>query len=241
MSTNFDIEHDAVMPSPRQILAGQNIPAERLSDERTADLAEKARTIYARLVRPVGMITDVARNEFGDLYDGEGLNEPDAVLGGIFPTADHLSLFALTVGEPVCREITLLFERNDFAIAAMLDAAASAGAELAVEVITNRHRDLLQSDGRLDSSSAVLPFSPGYCGWHVSGQKKLFGRLKPEAIGIELSDSCLMQPLKSVSGVLVAAAIPNFDIDDTFAFCGLCTTRSCQDRYDQVRKIRKTI
>jgi len=240
MATTLDIELDAVLPSAEQILTGQAIPADRLSDGRTADLAEAARATFERLVRPIGLLANTTIEEFGAIYSGEGMNNSETVLDDIYPTSDYLCLFATTMGEPICQEISILFERNDFAAAAMLDAAASAGAELAIEVITRRYENELLSDGRLDSSQAVLPFSPGYCGWHVSGQKKLFARLKPETIGITLSDSCLMQPLKSVSGVLVVAAISDFDIDDTYSFCVECTNHSCQDRYRRLKEIRKT-
>ena len=77
----------------------------------------------------------------------------------------------------------------------------------------------------------MLRFSPGYCGWHVSGQKRLFAELKPQKIDLTLRESCLMQPLKSISGVLVAGPKIIFDIDDTYPFCAACKTHSCRDRY----------
>ncbi|MCD6250029.1 MAG: hypothetical protein J7J98_06855 [candidate division Zixibacteria bacterium] len=240
MATTVDIERNTVLPSAEQVLAGQAIPADRLSDRRTADLAEAARATFERLAQPIGLLADTTIEEFGIIYSGDGMNNAETVLDEIYPISRYLFLFAITVGEPICKEISALFERNDFAAAAMLDAAASAGAELAVEAITRRYENELLSDGRLNSSQAVLPFSPGYCGWHISGQKKLFGRLKPETIGITLSGSCLMQPLKSVSGVLVAAAISDFDVDDTYSFCAECSNHSCQDRYHQLKEIRKT-
>ena len=240
MATILDLNHESVLPSAEQILAGQAIPADRLSDQRTADLARAAQALYKQLVQPIGVTAEVTLEEFAQLYLGEGMNASETVLDDIYPAAHSLRLFATTVGEPICREISALFGRHDFAAAAMLDAAASAGAELAVELITRQYESELLTDGRLDSSQTVLPFSPGYCGWHVSGQKKLFARLKPDAIGIELSDSCLMRPLKSVSGVMVAAAISSFDIDDTYSFCDQCTDRSCQDRYRQLKETGKT-
>ena len=76
--------------------------------------------------------------------------------------------------------------------------------------------------------SAVLAYSPGHRGWHVSGQRALFAALSPEEIGITLNSSCLMQPLKSVSGVLVAGHPDVHDFDDDFPFCSECSTRDCR-------------
>jgi len=76
----------------------------------------------------------------------------------------------------------------------------------------------------------VLRYSPGYCGWHVTGQRRLFAALRPEQIGITLGDSCLMEPLKSVSGVLIAGPRKIHQFKDAFPFCEQCTTRGCRER-----------
>ncbi|MCK7538940.1 MAG: hypothetical protein MZV63_52410 [Marinilabiliales bacterium] len=43
-------------------------------------------------------------------------------------------------------------------------------------------------------------FSPGYCGWDVAEQHKLFSFFKDNFCGITLTESALMNPVKSVSG-----------------------------------------
>jgi hypothetical protein len=75
-----------------------------------------------------------------------------------------------------------------------------------------------------------MRFSPGYCGWHVTGQKKLFAALHPEEIDITLTPSCLMKPLKSISGVIIAGDMEIFRFDDSFAFCAECSTHVCRER-----------
>jgi hypothetical protein len=45
-------------------------------------------------------------------------------------------------------------------------------------------------------------FSPGYCDWNVSEQHKLFNLLPESFCGIHLSESSLMNPIKSVSGII---------------------------------------
>ena len=67
-------------------------------------------------------------------------------------------------------------------------------------------------------------YSPGYCGWHVSEQQKLFP-LFPIAApgGIRLTDSSLMVPIKSVSGVIGTGT----NVRKLEYTCGLCTYENC--------------
>lgn len=82
---------------------------------------------------------------------------------------------------------------------------------------------LLKSDYGMKLSS---PYSPGYCGWSIEGQKKLFSFFPENPCGIQLSDSFLMFPVKSVSGL--------FGLGDTDfkhpKHCELCNNYQCFKR-----------
>ena len=45
-------------------------------------------------------------------------------------------------------------------------------------------------------------YSPGYCGWNVKEQKKIFVFFPKDTCGITLTESSLMLPIKSVSGII---------------------------------------
>jgi hypothetical protein len=45
-------------------------------------------------------------------------------------------------------------------------------------------------------------FSPGYCNWHLTEQRKIFHLLAGQPSGIVLSEVCLMTPIKSISGII---------------------------------------
>lgn len=70
-------------------------------------------------------------------------------------------------------------------------------------------------------------FSPGYCGWHVSQQHLLFSHFPtPQPCGIILSESSLMTPIKSVSGIIgIGATVRHLDYT-----CGLCDYKDCYKR-----------
>ena len=104
-----------------------------------------------------------------------------------------------------------------------LDAAASLAADLAAE-------QLEEEVARRNPDLTALRYSPGYCGWHVSGQRALFDELKPGDIGLGLTDSFVMDPVKSVSGVIVVGAPGIHHFKPDFDFCRACTDRTCRER-----------
>ncbi len=225
----------AAIPHRQTVLSAQGIPGDAAIPDRVAALVDDAFEIYSRLVDPVGIRAEVSVEEFSAIYRGDGRNAPRTPLEGIFPDARRLALFAVTVGEAVCVEILRLFGDGDPPLGYTLDTIASAGAESLAAVMARDYQDSLSKSGSIGPDMRVLPYSPGYCGWHVSGQGKLFDVLRPEQIGVSLNASYLMQPVKSVSGVLVAAdkEVHEFDID--FDFCTDCADQECRERIQSIR------
>jgi len=219
-----------VAPDRDAVLEHQGIPAGTVVRDHIESLFNQATALLAETVSPVGITCEISQADFADVYQGDGRNEDSTPVGDIFDRADHLVLFVVTLGEGTCTEITRRFDSNDFAIASMLDAAASIAADQAAELLERRFDQDLKEREWKSEDGGVLRYSPGYCGWHISGQKKLFEFLDPGQIGVTLRDSFLMEPLKSVSGVIIAGPreIHNFPIN--FGFCKQCETRSCRQR-----------
>ena len=69
-------------------------------------------------------------------------------------------------------------------------------------------------------------FSPGYCGWPVSQQQLLFPLFAGKTCGVRLTDSSLMVPVKSVSGIIGLGC----DVRRLDYTCGLCDLRDCYKR-----------
>ncbi len=226
----FDIPVRDTVPPIRAIFEGQGIPHWAQPDDRTRRLADEAISLYEEHAAPAGIVMDIGKGMFRSVFEGEGLNEDESPVRPVYEASDHLALFAVTIGEQVCRDISEKFRLNDFALGSMLDSTASESAEMAAAAAENAYRAYLTAAGLFDHGQGILRFSPGFCGWHITAQKKLFEVLKPDRIGITLNDSCLMQPLKSVSGVIIAGNREIFRFDDTFSFCRSCATHTCQDR-----------
>lgn len=216
-------------PAPAAVRAALGLKRGVEPSPRSEELLRRALDLFRGLAAPAAVVKPVTAEEFATVFAGRGGNEPRAPLAGIYPRAGRLHLFAFTLGGPLGAEIGRLFA-GDFALGAVLDAVASQAAENAARV-AERWSESLPVPGAGDGGPwRCFLYSPGYCGWHVSGQEALFAALRPETIGIRLNASFLMTPLKSVSGVLVAGPAALHRLEASYPFCARCTSPACQER-----------
>ncbi len=223
----LDIPLAEILPESPTVLVQQGVPA-GTEPETIADIAREACRLLTSLTAPRGLLEDIDLATFAAIYPGQGENAPRSPLAEIHPQAEALALFAVTVGSAVSQQIDQLFDDHNYPLAAALDAAASLAADSGAAWMQKRFA------GRCTSNQGVLRYSPGYCGWHVSAQIKLFAKLNPGEIGITLGESCLMDPLKSVSGVMVAGPPVIHEFTPDFDFCAECADHQCRDRIDHV-------
>lgn len=99
------------------------------------------------------------------------------------------------------------------------DAINEAVLHSALVTFINRLTDQYQ----LGTTAAMNPGS--LTDWPLKEQRPLFAMLGDvrSAVGVELTDSLLMTPRKSVSGILFVA-------EETFASCQLCPRHDCPNR-----------
>ena len=105
--------------------------------------------------------------------------------------------FIATVGGKIDKEIDSLINGGSLAHGYVADALGSG----AVENLADRfHTDVARVQA-FNNRTVGLRFSPGYCDWPLTDQQKLFALLDNDSIGVELGDTSLMAPRKSISGV----------------------------------------
>jgi len=238
MRKKFNFSLDLIKPASTEVMRFQGMAPGAVPSEKVKDLFDLALKDFVDLAEPAGMLSDISSPEFSAIYKGNDQNENNTPLEGIFPKADFLALFAFTLGINISSKIEMLFKENEFPLAAMLDAVASQGAERAITIAESMFLEYLLEKGETINSKAALLYSPGYCGWHISGQKKLFEYLQPEDIGISLNSSFLMIPLKSVSGVLVAGDNEIHVFSSNYPFCIQCKNKTCKQRINMVKNKR---
>lgn len=92
------------------------------------------------------------------------------------------------------------------------------------EAAANYMELCLQEELNTEGLLRTNRFSPGYCGWQVSEQQKLFSLFPvEEPCGVQLTESSLMMPIKSVSGVIgIGSNVRRLEYT-----CGLCELENC--------------
>ncbi len=226
MRQTFDVAPSelltAVARSMRNLEAKDGSPMA----DRVRGLIKGAGETFVHSARPQGVWESISIADFLTIYNGDGGNDRDTPLEVVLEDAVSLALFAVTVGAEVSGRIPQLFDAGEMAEGYILDQVASFAADEMAQIATGRFG---RAKGQ-GPDQGVLPYSPGYCGWNVSGQRALFARLNPAETGVTINDSCLMSPIKSVSGVLVLAPIEAHVFSPAFTCCSTCTTLDCQER-----------
>lgn len=135
---------------------------------------------------------------------------------------ESVCVFAATIGADFDNYSKHFFSTSDALSGYLADLIGSEIAEsltdwLEVKIIE------LAIDRDLGNSNR---YSPGYCGWDVNEQHKLFSLLPKNFLGIILTDSALMQPIKSVSGIIALGK----KIMKKAYQCNICEDSFCYKR-----------
>ena len=138
---------------------------------------------------------------------------------GYIKEATHVALFLCTAGEDFTRMTNALNEQGDIMEAYILDAIGS----LTVENTMDKIQESLKNEFFKQQFKISNRYSPGYCNWPLSDQTALFELIGENPTGIQLSDSCLMTPRKSVSGIIgIGQHLRHHKYG-----CEICTNASC--------------
>lgn len=168
---------------------------------RTTHLIEEAIKKAKGLISPKGVYTlkKVLSIKDGRLYfaKGGGFKLSRQVSRGLYGSS-RLVIFAVTIGDELEKEVTYLSKNGRSTEAACLDAVGSALCEEAQRALAGYILAKEASNGE----SLSLPFSPGYCGFDLIRQKRIFKLVDSSKIRLSLTEPSLMIPRKSISGLI---------------------------------------
>lgn len=112
--------------------------------------------------------------------------------------AESMAVVVATVGGKVEELIKKYNDEYDFLKAYWCDKLSNWTLYKVIDQIKNEISNECESKGYLITSH----WGPGYCGWNISEQEKLLPFSIADELGISLSSSMLMHPVKSISGVI---------------------------------------
>lgn len=166
-------------------------------------------------------------NVSGDLLvNGVEFNVGKIVRGQL-RKSNEIAVFLCTAGPKIGEYARTLINEKDFLRGYIFDIA---GSEI-VEAAADKMQEVLNLHMQRANKKITNRYSPGYCGWHVSEQHKLFSLVPENFCGITLNQSALMQPIKSVSGFI--------GIGDSVKFnpytCNICDMENCMYRNHKTR------
>jgi hypothetical protein len=186
-------------------------------------------TIQHRIEEAKGMIA--ARGGFiirpiSTLVPAEGLLIVDnetfnvgKIVTSHLKKSEFIAFFAITIGKALEHHSEELFSRGEMLDGYVVNLIASEAAESAAGFIHHHIRELMQKK----HLHVTNRYSPGYCNWNVAEQFKLFHFFPESFADISLTESALMNPVKSVSGL--------FGIGEHVRFnqykCAICSDKHC--------------
>lgn len=152
--------------------------------------------------------------------------QPDFEMGNIILRQLHgseaFALFVCTSGLEFETYQQRLKEQGDMVRVFIADALGSVIAEKCADQMEKALQESIDKLGWKHTNR----FSPGYCGWHVSQQQLLFPLFQGHTCGVKLTDSSLMVPIKSVSGIIgLGEKVRKLEYT-----CGLCDFKQCYKR-----------
>lgn len=134
----------------------------------------------------------------------------------------HFAIFVVTAGEAFDKYLDELRNAGDVLSEFLVYSIGTEIAEASVRFVTDKiNREALQMGFKITQS-----YSPGHCSWHVREQQQLFTLLPDKPCGIELNDSSLMHPVKSISGIIGMGK----EVELTPHGCEICGLTSCFKR-----------
>lgn len=153
------------------------------------------------------------------LIDGVSFNT-GKVIAQLMERAEQFALFVATTGEEFEKWAAPIKEKDDTMIDTFI--IDSIGTCLVESTGDYMEEELQNNIGTLKHTNR---FSPGYCGWDIKEQHKLFSMFS-HTCNISLTDSSLMRPIKSISGIIGIGQ----EVSTRKYGCTLCNLTTCYKR-----------
>ena len=133
--------------------------------------------------------------------------------------AEKIAVFICTAGQGFSDYSGKYNKEGEYLKGYIVDTMGSVVVEKSMDFIQSE----LEKQVQLDGMKITNRYSPGYCNWPVDDQKQLFSLVPAHTCEISLSASCLMVPIKSVSGIIGIGR----NVRKSSYSCDICNNLTC--------------
>jgi hypothetical protein len=170
-----------------------------------------------------------------DRNDGIILNDiffrTDKIVASQLKHSEKAIIFTCTIGNKMEVWAKKMMTEGNPVLGYFIDSVAS----LTVETAMNCLHEHIGSKMLKEKLNITNRYSPGYCNWSVAEQKFLFSLLPKKFCGITLTDSALMIPIKSVSGII---GVGN-KVKMREYLCDKCGVKDCIYRFKRPAHLKR--
>jgi hypothetical protein len=179
-------------------------------------LAEARGLIRPAIAYAVHPVVGVEANRL-IVADGSALESP--VVASLFADAPEVVLMIYTIGPELEVRVAEYGKANEVVAGFALDVVGS----LAVNQVGVVGYSLIEGMARERGVKASIPLNPGTSHWPMSGQRVIAGLVPAQEIGVEVLDSGLLRPFKTIA--FAVALGRNVLTPAEGSSCDYCETR----------------
>lgn len=198
---------------------------EGVIDEHASGLVEAYITKCLQVSSPAGafVFTQALESSSRDSLTIDGIRfDTGTIIPKMLRHSRTYAFLMVTAGPEPENLARSLMKEGNYLEGYIVDLVASALVDSAADQLQEQLRKQALSEGMKITNR----YSPGYCGWKVDEQQKLFSLFPEGCCGISLSESSLMNPVKSISGIIGIGT----DVSFRDYTCELCSMKDCHFR-----------
>jgi hypothetical protein len=137
-------------------------------------------------------------NRYDGLYVGGTFFTTQKIVASRMKNVEQAACFVCTIGPHMEAWARQLVREGDTVMGHLVDTVATVAVENAADTLHEHLGRKMREQGLRVTNR----YSPGYCGWSVLEQHALFSFFPVDFCGVTLTESALMKPMKSVSGMI---------------------------------------
>jgi hypothetical protein len=222
---SFDIRADEIAVDPADVCRALGYS----KSSTPQPVMDKVKSLLSGLMEGISpragyvMFADLAVDVGQDAFSVGNVNfSCGSTIASQLKGSDYIAAVVATAGPEITEVGFKHMAGGELLEGYIADTIGSLVAEQAADIV-EKHFEMLVSE---EDRKITNRLSPGYCGWDVAEQHKLFSLLPDGFCGVRLNESALMIPIKSISAVVGIGR----SVEKGPYPCSICNVERCYMR-----------